>query len=61
MVPENALLDAGAFYLQQLGNHTKGREQEIIQSAISSLGLNDKTPFDPQQKIIEYAMGRKHP
>ena len=31
-------------------------EAELIEIAIKSLGLNELTPFDPQQKIIEYKL-----
>jgi glutamate formiminotransferase/formiminotetrahydrofolate cyclodeaminase len=61
MLPKKALLDAGAFYLKQMGKPVEISEHEIIHTAISSLGLNDKTPFDPKQKIIEYAMNKKRP
>jgi glutamate formiminotransferase/formiminotetrahydrofolate cyclodeaminase len=59
MLPKNALLDAGAFYLKQMGKHDDIPEREILHTGISSLGLNDKTRFDPEQKIIEYAMVKK--
>jgi len=29
-------------------------EEELIDIAVKSLGLNDVAPFDPQKKIIEY-------
>jgi glutamate formiminotransferase/formiminotetrahydrofolate cyclodeaminase len=33
-------------------------EAELIDIAIKSLGLNELTPFDPQQKIIEYKLSQ---
>ena len=57
MAPKEALLDAGEFYLRQMDNREDQTEREIINMAISSLGLNDKSPFDPDERIIEYAMG----
>jgi glutamate formiminotransferase/formiminotetrahydrofolate cyclodeaminase len=61
MLPKKALLDAGTFYLKQKGKDVDIPEREIMNTAISSLGLNDKTQFDPQQKVIEYALDKKLP
>ncbi|MBN1480264.1 glutamate formimidoyltransferase [candidate division KSB1 bacterium] len=56
MAPKEALLDAGKFYLRQQGKHIGLAERDIIHIAILSLGLNDTSPFDPNERIIEYAM-----
>ena len=56
MLPKQALLDAGMFYLQKTGSPKIPSEQHIIDAAISSLGLRDKTRFRAKEKIIEYAL-----
>ena len=58
MLPKKALLDAGMFYLHKTGEHQPRSEQAIIQTAISSLGLNDKARFDAEEKIIEHAVNK---
>ena len=59
LTPKEALLDAGKFYLRQQGKHIGLAERDIIHIAILSLGLNDTSPFDPNERIIEYAMQEK--
>jgi len=54
LVPLKALLDAGRYFLQKQGKSPGVPEEELIQTAICSLGLNDVAEFDPQKKIIEY-------
>jgi glutamate formiminotransferase/formiminotetrahydrofolate cyclodeaminase len=54
MVPLKAMLDAGKYFLWKQHLPTDIPENEIIQVAIHSLGLNELAPFDPKEKIIEY-------
>ncbi|MCB9261606.1 MAG: glutamate formimidoyltransferase [Flavobacteriales bacterium] len=56
LVPLNALLEAGKFFLQKQGRSVGVSEKEIIEIAIKSLGLDELAPFDPNKKIIEYAL-----
>ncbi len=56
LLPKKVLLDAGKYYLEAQNRSTGIPEKEIIHIAIRSLGLDDLAPFDPQKKIIEYAM-----
>jgi glutamate formiminotransferase/formiminotetrahydrofolate cyclodeaminase len=56
MAPKETLLDAGKFYLRQQGKHIGLAEHDIIHIAVLSLGLNDTSPFNPHERIIEYAM-----
>lgn len=59
MAPKEALLDAGKFYLRKQGKHLGYAERDIIHIAMLSLGLNDTSPFNPNERIIEYAMIEK--
>ncbi|MQY60665.1 glutamate formimidoyltransferase [bacterium] len=54
LIPKEALLMAGRHYLFKQGKSPGVPEEELIKTAVSSLGLDDVAPFDPQKKIIEY-------
>jgi len=56
LVPLQAMLDAGKYFLHQQQRSSGIAESEIIKIAIKSLGLDELTPFDPQKKIIEYLL-----
>lgn len=56
MVPLQAMLDAGKYFLRKQQRSVGISEEELIKIAVRSLGLNDLSPFDPNQKIIEYRM-----
>lgn len=56
LVPLKVMLDAGKYFLQQQKRSIGIAEEEIIRIAIKSMGLNELTPFDPAQKIIEYQL-----
>jgi glutamate formiminotransferase/formiminotetrahydrofolate cyclodeaminase len=58
LIPKEALLRAGRYYLEKQGKSPGWPEEELIRTAVLSLGLNDVAPFDPQKKIIEYQFGR---
>ncbi len=53
LVPKEALLMAGKHYLKKQNKSLGVPEDDIIDTAIMSLGLNDVVSFDPDQKIIE--------
>jgi glutamate formiminotransferase/formiminotetrahydrofolate cyclodeaminase len=54
LVPLEAMLDAGRFFLRKQQRSVGVSESELIKIAIRSLGLDELTPFDPKQRIIEY-------
>ena len=54
LVPLEAMLDAGRFFLKKQQRSVGVSESELIKIAIRSLGLDELTPFDPKQRIIEY-------
>jgi len=63
LVPLDALLQAGCYFLKKQQRSTGIPEKEIIKIAVKSLGLDDLKPFVPEEKIIEYIMGKEesHP
>ncbi len=56
LIPLQAMLDAGKYFLKKQQRSTGIADGEIIKIAIKSLGLNELAPFDPQKKIIEYVI-----
>jgi len=54
LIPKEALLMAGRYYLEKQGKSPGVPEEELVRTAVQSLGLNEVTPFDPEKKIIEY-------
>ncbi|MBN2275573.1 MAG: glutamate formimidoyltransferase [Bacteroidales bacterium] len=56
VVPLNAMLEAGSYFLNKQKRSAGIPESEIIKIAVKSLGLSDLSPFIPGKKIIEYVM-----
>jgi glutamate formiminotransferase/formiminotetrahydrofolate cyclodeaminase len=54
LIPKEALLMAGRYYLEKQSRSPGVPEEELVRTAVRSLGLADVTPFDPLKKIIEY-------
>lgn len=54
LIPKEAVLAAGRYYLAKQGKSQGVPEEELIRIAVLSLGLGDVTAFDPRKKIIEY-------
>lgn len=58
LAPKDAILDAGRHYLKQQGASTGVGEKELIHAAVRSLGLSDTAFFNPEERIVEYALDR---
>jgi len=56
LIPKQAMLDAGKFYLNQQNRSVGVSETELIAIAVKSLGLDDLSPFNPKEKIIEFVL-----
>ncbi len=54
LIPRDALLEAGKYYLSKQGKTPGVPEKELIRIAIQTLGLSDVKPFIPEEKVIEY-------
>jgi len=59
LIPLEAILMAGKYYLKKQGSTIGIPEEMIIETAVQSLGLNDVTPFIPDEKIIDFAVKSK--
>ena len=56
LIPLEAMLMAGRHYLNKQNRSLGVPTEDIVECAIQSLGLNDVTEFDPNVKIIDYAV-----
>lgn len=52
LVPYEALMSAGRFYLKRAGLSAGVPSRDVIETAVQSLGLRDVTDFDPAERII---------
>jgi glutamate formiminotransferase/formiminotetrahydrofolate cyclodeaminase len=56
LIPLNAMLDAGKYYLQKQGRSVGVSDSELIHIAVKSLGLDELSPFKAEERIIEYLL-----
>ena len=54
VIPLQAMLDAGKYFLRKQERSVGIPDAEIIKIAVKSLGLDELAPFDPKRRIIEY-------
>ena len=56
LIPLDAMIMAGKYYLKKQNRSIGIPTRDIIECAIQSLGLNDVASFNPNEKIIDYAV-----
>lgn len=56
LIPLQAMLDAGKYFLKKQNRSVGIPEKEIIKIAVKSMGLDDLYEFKPEEKIIEYKL-----
>lgn len=56
LVPREALLDAGKYFLRKQNRSLGIDEDEIIRIAVKSLGLDELAPFNVRERVIEYIL-----
>ncbi|MBL7190513.1 glutamate formimidoyltransferase [bacterium] len=59
LIPLKPVLEAGRHYLKKQGLSTAVSEAELARTAVLSMGLEDVSPFNPDDKIVEYKFKRK--
>lgn len=59
LIPLEAMLMAGKHYLKKQNRSLGVPTADIVECAVQSLGLNDVTEFNPNVKIIDYAVQSK--
>ena len=56
LIPKKTLIDAGKYFLEKQHRSVGIPEEDIINIAIKSMGLDDLKPFNPREKVIEYLL-----
>ena len=59
LIPLKAILDAGRYFLQKQKRSLGVPDSELIKIAVKSMGLDELSPFNPAEKIIEYLIEEK--
>lgn len=59
MIPLQAISDAGKYYLEKQGKTAGVPERELVRIAIQTMGLNEVSRFDPDERIIEYRLEKE--
>ncbi len=59
LIPLAAMLDAGRYFLHKQQRSTGISDSELIHIAVRSMGLDELSPFIPEERIIEYAIADK--
>ena len=56
LIPKRTLIEAGKYFLKKQNRSTGIPEEDILQIAIKSMGLDDLKEFNPREKVIEYLL-----
>lgn len=59
LIPLQAMLNAGEYFLKKQKHSLNISNEEKIKTAIKYLGLDHLKPFNPKERIIEYALKNK--
>jgi glutamate formiminotransferase/formiminotetrahydrofolate cyclodeaminase len=59
LIPLAAMLEAGKYFLKKQQRSGGVSEKELIRIATLSMGLDELSPFKPQERIIEYLLRDK--
>jgi glutamate formiminotransferase/formiminotetrahydrofolate cyclodeaminase len=56
LIPEICLVEAGQYAYIQKQQTTPEDNKQLVEKAIEYMGMDKVKPFDPQEKILEYAL-----
>jgi glutamate formiminotransferase/formiminotetrahydrofolate cyclodeaminase len=59
LVPLKALTDAGKYFLEKQKRSSGVSEGELVRIAIKTLGLDELSEFNPEDRVIEYLLREK--
>ncbi|NLD64532.1 MAG: glutamate formimidoyltransferase [Bacteroidales bacterium] len=59
LIPLKSMLDAGRYFLHRQQRSAGVSDDELIRTAVRSMGLSELKPFNPEEKIIEYILKDK--
>jgi len=60
LIPREAIVRAGKYYLKKLGESAGVPDKRIIETAVQSMGLDELSEFNIDKKIIEYAIQKQN-
>lgn len=60
LIPKKSLIDAGKYFLYKQQRSTGLPDDEIIRIAVKSMGLDELSPFKPEEKVIEYMISENN-
>jgi glutamate formiminotransferase/formiminotetrahydrofolate cyclodeaminase len=60
LIPLKSMLEAGRYFLHRQQRSAGVSDEELIRTAVRSLGLSELRPFNPQEKIIEYILADRN-
>src|ERR1051325_7989968 len=53
LLPKKCLVEAGKYFLRKQKWSEGASQEDLIETAVRSMGLNELKPFDPKEKVIE--------
>src|SRR5450631_2637068 len=56
LIPLQSMLEAGKYFLKKQKRSTGLPEKELIRIAVITMGLDELSPFKPEERIIEYLL-----
>lgn len=56
LVPLHALIEAGKYFLRKQNRSVGVSEKALIDMAVRSMGLDELSPFKPEERVIEYLL-----
>ncbi len=59
LIPLKSMLEAGRYFLHKQQRSAGVSEEELVKTAVRSMGLSELKPFNPEEKIIEYILQEK--
>lgn len=59
LVPLSAMTEAGKYFLRKQCRSVGVSEAELVRVAVKTMGLDELAPFDPEERIIEWALTGK--
>lgn len=59
LIPLKSMLEAGRYFLHRQQRSAGVSDEELIRTAVRSMGLSELKPFNPQERIIEYLLADK--
>ncbi len=61
LVPLESILEVGRYYREKQDRTPGISEEDLITTAVQSMGLDELSDFDPNEKIIEYRIAQDRP